>query len=537
MLCSKLSTPDLGYSPLSPTRHSTVHTMLLILLLVARAAAEWVEISQQHYRKPVRFSVLQDGPLLEDVQNPTRHTYDNQEVPPQNPTKNEFFDQDIKPVRPNPFLSENNPGTDPSRNTYIYQDSSQRPIENIYFKKDVLHKPTIDDLLKQSGAHLVQNPTRETYLNHSITEHNWNQNIHRYNNVRPNTNTRVTTNEPIFNDRDQNNQRPNSERNNKPDETRNHDGKNIVPDTTRLNDETVSGKIERVPNIGSVQRVQLANTPVKSPALKNNAPEKSSNQRNDIQATPKTDNFSDEMELVKDIFKDSHMEKVSMKPSNNFKHVFSSTEKVEQEETLISQENHGVTTKVPNEKTNSPTLNFHRHSFTPKPDFNTDVAHRQQSKDNYSRSKHNSVLEAAEAPVGNKTIATDNRPANPQEECNTKKDLPSFVTNEKCTETAKEEVRNNDESDKNQNKLSESLQFEQKHGEAENKSSSEKGKNSLSSSEVKVNTMENILKFMKVIADTISKNARRGANGKITYLNDLKQTLLANISESIENML
>lgn len=49
--------------------------------------------------------------------------------------------------------------------------------------------------------------------------------------------------------------------------------------------------------------------------------------------------------------------------------------------------------------------------------------------------------------------------------------------------------------------------------------------------EAKENTMENVLKFVKVVADTITRNTRRNINSKLRYLEDLKDTIMVNIGE------
>ncbi|KAL0819329.1 hypothetical protein ABMA28_007461 [Loxostege sticticalis] len=50
----------------------------------------------------------------------------------------------------------------------------------------------------------------------------------------------------------------------------------------------------------------------------------------------------------------------------------------------------------------------------------------------------------------------------------------------------------------------------------------------------KVNSLENLMTFMKVVADTIRKNTRRSVNSKTRYLTNLKNSILANIAERID---
>ncbi|KAI8424699.1 hypothetical protein MSG28_006654 [Choristoneura fumiferana] len=52
----------------------------------------------------------------------------------------------------------------------------------------------------------------------------------------------------------------------------------------------------------------------------------------------------------------------------------------------------------------------------------------------------------------------------------------------------------------------------------------------------KDNTMENVLKFVKVVADTITRNTRKSFNSKLRYLEDLKDTIMVNIEDRIESL-
>ncbi|KAJ2938571.1 hypothetical protein O0L34_g13069 [Tuta absoluta] len=50
----------------------------------------------------------------------------------------------------------------------------------------------------------------------------------------------------------------------------------------------------------------------------------------------------------------------------------------------------------------------------------------------------------------------------------------------------------------------------------------------------KSNAMENLIKFLKTVTEIIARNTRRGVHGKVRYLEDLRDTLMANIEERIE---
>lgn len=527
--------------------------MLLALLVVTRAAAEWVEISQQHYQKPVRLTTALDENTKNTFQNvhPTKNTYLSHEVlqtpsrdsffdqnaqnpminkyhdvPParntqlshhvflpkpvrddflsheENPTRKAYFDKDVKPVRIDPFLQDN--------------VTLQSAIKNTYFSQDVLQSPTRDTYFNEK----LESTKKETYPNHSIAEHHWSQNMHRPGNGRGDA--KVSTTVPSHDNWNENTYRPNNERSDKPDERRKHNVEENVPNIVRIKDETVSGKIERVPNIGSVKRVQLANTPVKSPAL-NKGPGNTPNRRNNIHTYEANnyDSFSDEL--------DTHEHAGFRKPSNHFNiDVISNTENVQI--TPVDGK-----TRVPNEETKSHLANLQRHSITRKPDVTDEVT---DVIEGISKLKQNSEPENMESTNEQKVvnkISTTNRLAKPKEEYTTNeftKVIPDLNTKKDVKVSPKEEVKINIQKDESPTKHRGSVNFENIHKVDEKESSPENGEiiNS-SSGEIKVNTMENILKFMKVVADTISKNTRRGASGKITYLNELKHTLLTNISK------
>ncbi|XP_026743006.1 uncharacterized protein LOC113504771 [Trichoplusia ni] len=50
----------------------------------------------------------------------------------------------------------------------------------------------------------------------------------------------------------------------------------------------------------------------------------------------------------------------------------------------------------------------------------------------------------------------------------------------------------------------------------------------------KINGIENVLKFMAVVAESISKNSRKSFGGKVSYLQDLKDSILATIEDRID---
>ncbi|XP_063367702.1 uncharacterized protein LOC134656112 [Cydia amplana] len=52
--------------------------------------------------------------------------------------------------------------------------------------------------------------------------------------------------------------------------------------------------------------------------------------------------------------------------------------------------------------------------------------------------------------------------------------------------------------------------------------------------DTKPTTMENVLKFARVVADTITRNTRKSVSSKLRYLEDLKDTIMVNIEDRIE---
>lgn len=140
-------------------------------LLLALAAAEWVEISQHRYRKPLpparphSHSLQDQAPtkhttdllapvqhpfLNHNAQNPTntyqdvsRNTFLYHDVPLEDPVSDETFERDLRPAldrapdrqtdRPNPFKDNSE-----MRNTYDYRHVSK----NKYYLSDT-KKPVI----------------------------------------------------------------------------------------------------------------------------------------------------------------------------------------------------------------------------------------------------------------------------------------------------------------------------------------------------------------------------------------------------------
>ncbi|XP_053613955.1 uncharacterized protein LOC128677268 [Plodia interpunctella] len=52
----------------------------------------------------------------------------------------------------------------------------------------------------------------------------------------------------------------------------------------------------------------------------------------------------------------------------------------------------------------------------------------------------------------------------------------------------------------------------------------------------KVNTIEKVLKFMRIVTDTISRNTRRSVGSKVRYLENLQDTIMANIEHRIDTL-
>ncbi|XP_059048321.1 uncharacterized protein LOC131843654 [Achroia grisella] len=102
-----------------------------------------------------------------------------------------------------------------------------------------------------------------------------------------------------------------------------------------------------------------------------------------------------------------------------------------------------------------------------------------------------------------------------------------FVTKKEEFEDIDSEATVSDESD--------NLYFEKSPGSSLNEKEDLNDEEQLTN-EKTLDKMGNVIKFMKVVAETISKNSHRSVDSKIKYLENLKNTIVANIEYRIETL-
>lgn len=321
----------------------------------------------------------------------------------------------------------------------------------------------------------------------------------------------LVTKEPTF--LTKNKQLPQNDRTDRTDERSKYAEVDIDKEITKIKKEEYgsnSGKVERVSNIGNVKRVNLVNTPVKSPIVKFKNPQN----RNDESVNV---DFSDELDLETNVFKNTRDEKVSLVSTKNFDKVFNNNETVGQINMPIAHSNTLDTLEkdeVMIETTETVLNNMTGYQFTPKPDKSTIEA----STDNWRRHGASSV---GDVKVKEKQAGANNGPVKP-----TRND--PIVDKTERIQDIKQQIKTNGFTS-NLNDNSDSVEYDNSRDEEGNKANLENSKKT--SGEVKANGVEKILKFIKVVAETISKNTGRGGDRRITYLNELKHSLLTNIGE------
>ncbi|KAF9412401.1 hypothetical protein HW555_009070 [Spodoptera exigua] len=408
-------------------------TRLLALLLIAHVAAEWVEISQQHYRKPIR-----------------THTH---------------------------FTS--------------------------------------DKVIETEDTTIPWN-----YNNHSVVEYTWNNNpttsnIGNVNRVQ-HVETTTKANKRLKLDDDD-------------DLELNVDFRNYDPESSHKSTQLTAeinkpdkpkGTIERVSNLGNIKRVQLNSSPVKSPVIHNKGGEEIYfNNRHDNGAYSGTVH-SVAAELGGKNKPDSSNRKIYI---NNLKKY--NTERI---------------ATFPQMKMKTTVRNF----YSPKPTFITEtedftnyeteqdrfykIVNRESTKvnkkDNIAntsenwRTKPNSKFTTMKVDKDNENLYDHKAELNVNQ---------VFENKEQVTKVISSDI-------KTKPKDADSLPVEANHNKNEIKHKKAETTTNTTLNENKVNPMENLIKFMRIVADTISKNSRRTFSGKIQYLHELKDTILTNIEDRID---
>lgn len=417
-------------------------TRLLTLLLISQATAEWVEISQQHYRKPMRtHSPFNTPDRVIDFEDTTKTwTYNNRSVTEYNWNKN--------PARP-PNIS----------NVKRKQHESTKEEE----EDDLdLHVDFRDYELRPNYG-----PTRPT------TEH-----------------------------------------------------------------DKQKGSIERVPNVDNIKRVQLNNSPVKSPVVNYKGDrEKYSNNRHENNPQDDDDD-GDEVNEFK-----------HKKNGEAFRRIYvNKVKNVQRTE---------ITTLPPDDEEEATTFNTER----PKRIYNNHTKVREfystkptviiEDFTNYDnqRNRFHKITNGKSSELTDKIFTTEiidtdevttispKRTSMKGNKNNFHKNINDFKAEShenKVQVTSNNEKPTNVISNDNKTKLKGHTDEPKQDNQSEKenlKDKIDKAPTDTKTEKNKVNTMENVMKFMRVVAETISKNTRRSFGGKMQYLHELKQSILANIGK------
>ncbi|CAD0204076.1 unnamed protein product [Chrysodeixis includens] len=415
---------------------------LLTLLLVTRAAAEWVEISQHHYRKPVR---------------------------------------------------NHNPFTTPKA---ISTEEATKPW---------------------------------SYNNRSVTEHNWNKSPSRtpsIGNIKrvQHANTVRTTERILLQDEDFNVGTS---------DNRHHYHPTEAPPELKVKQK---GTIERVPNIGNVKRVQLNETPVKSHPIRLKG-DGGKVTTNDMKGQFIGDPRKTESKPKGEGNQETFIRRIYV---NKLKkdHIIGrpATLPPENEDEFVADEVNDFKRMYRNYTST--------HLLAPKPTFIT------ESEDFNKYDMHDERLfitpdrHVTEKTLFYTTESIEDFSFDAPKTTTPKKTTPESFQNFDITTSPETSFENKVYSGNNVNYEPPLGQNHEKTKQPENPSEDNNSKvkealknkasNSTKTEKNKVNTIENVLKFMTVVADTISKNSRRSFGGKVSYLQDLKDSILANIEDRIE---
>lgn len=429
---------------------------LLALLLIAHGAAEWVEISQQHYRKPIRTHTHFTSDRVIDVEDTTTPwSYDNHSVVEYNWNKN--------PATPN--------AGNVKRMQHV--ETTTKVNKRLHLDDDD------DDLeLNVDFRHYQLGPTKPT--------------------------TEI----------------------NKPDKQK--------------------GTIERVSNLGNIKRVQLNSSPVKSPVIHNKGDDENyfTNRHENVAYSDSVHTETDELGANK-------------KPETFHRKIYISNLKkhsTERYATFPPDEDEIITFNMeatPIRKTDKSHFKNQtvRNFYSTKPTFITEtedftnyeteqdrfykILNRDSTetnkKDNFateiintsedSRTKPNTkstTIKVNSAEENSYELKTESNPNNVFEKKHEKNENVTSVVSTDFETKTKHPVSPPIQADHNKNEI---------------KNKKDGTNNTKNENNNKVNAIENLIKFMKVVADTISKNSRRNFRGKIQYLHELKDTILTNIGK------
>ncbi|RVE49779.1 hypothetical protein evm_005509 [Chilo suppressalis] len=277
--------------------------------------------------------------------------------------------------------------------------------------------------------------------------------------------------------------------------------------------------INKVNKHGSIQRVQLESNPVKAPSLR---PGSETNRNDPTRYSNKNDYRGASVMPVKNKYEDYNIDS-----SSEFK-------------TRLNNDSvKDIINNEPNKENNKPAIEISENNV--KTVINkANYVRNNSSINNIKRYGLASSSEASKKKVNtvplttsaieifknmNRTPAKENADIrNSSEKINKYQNNPSNIENhEAVNQTATGSHKSKPGNDNNK-----------KHMQQEN-ISEQKSKAPLKVKEgSKSNAIENLIKFAKIVTDTIRENTHRTVNSKTRYLENLKESILANIEERID---
>ncbi|CAH1637978.1 unnamed protein product [Spodoptera littoralis] len=434
-------------------------TRLLALLLIAHGAAEWVEISQQHYRKPIRTHTHFTSDKVIDVEDTT---------------------------------------------------------------------------------------TPWNYNNHSVVEYSWNSspsslnigNVKRLQHVETTTKVNKRLN---LDDDDNDDLELNID-------FRNYELGSTKPTTELSKPDKQKGTIERVSNLGNIKRVQLKSSPVKSPAIYNKVGEEIyfNNHHENGAYSDSVHSAADELDGVKN--SETFHRKVYISNLKKYSPDRLATFPPDEDEIITLNVDATPISNTDRSKSHFKNHTIVRNFYSTKPTFITeteDFTNYETEQDRFYRIINKESTEVYKKDNGATEIINTSEDRRPKP--NTKSTTGKVNTSNEKFYNFKAESDVNNVFENNENVSSvissdvktntkdpDSPPLQTDHKKKEIKDKKDGTLTNTAKNENKVNAIENLINFMRVVADTISKNSRRNFNGKIQYLHELKDTILSNIEDRID---
>lgn len=266
------------------------------------------------------------------------------------------------------------------------------------------------------------------------------------------------------------------------------------------------GVIQKVSNLGSVERVQLPKSPVRSPISRYSEATIPSNNPVGFQKVKKIINpfqYKGDNHFETDLIQDKAVRLNKIKVGDNVEHRILSTQPKTPSNNNVSRPN----TFIRSTLTPPTTTNF-------KNLHSTNYFKNKQQSNIFITAKGNHDMHKSTINISHDKIIE-----------NKASTIPTFdVTNEFENKKDEESAKLNNTNIQNENPTNKLSSIPEEH-----KSNNTRDK--VFVNETQDNAMENVMKFINVVADTISKNTKRSVESKMRYLEDLKETILANIGE------